>query len=614
MMSVVIPLGGGMQCGASHFSTMVGPMCIKVTERREAHFHHSILDLKRSLIYNNMETDCAHDSIYAQFDKLEQNLDSELHELQGYLQNSQSNKVQESDIDDDVDSPCKFDESFKAEASGYNQTCIVKTTTSKICHGETGSRETFYRTGKHCYRGEIELDLQQTFDTTLDDIPVVLSMLEQQQSNFTSFKCDSDDLPEDNSFRASLHELEKAQHFLKSEISSEGLLSADIAKLEPSWKLYFELVGDTHSLFPDVLFACSRVHSKGHIIIFLYYEGVLYAAIQDDEIGDDSLLGVNFPAYFRVGNEGSTLAMYNDTTWMKLSAWKRPQSRNAKPESSESGHETISNRFLQQDLVSDGYSQSYYILKPDSEGKEREVMFRFGAWFYSGRVDLPTTTSLQEIPGVIRQVRLSQHKLEYVGDDSSLPVSNKFVKPMQYSTHITECMKEEAVQCSELYLSQIMSQADANKEGKHWLEDDANTCFFEFACSHDAPSQALETLELVCNKVYNASGVITISIYHDGNWYLVLEETGGEYPLLDSRFPDLSRKRIGCQLKTYPRGNKSWAELRSLSLWRPATLPRSTDIVSGDGSTQVVNKTKQSNTHGYLRSLLPRSPLRWKNS
>ena len=39
MMSVVIPLGGGMQCGASHFSTMVGPMCIKVTERREAHFH-----------------------------------------------------------------------------------------------------------------------------------------------------------------------------------------------------------------------------------------------------------------------------------------------------------------------------------------------------------------------------------------------------------------------------------------------------------------------------------------------------------------------------------------------------------------------------------------------
>jgi hypothetical protein len=561
------------------------------------------------------------ESLYSQLDRLEQSLDSELNELQAFLQNSQaqeiSNEAQESiDIETD-DCLCKNNEFFKTE-SGYNQTCIVKTTTAIEYHGETASRQAFYRCGKHCYQGEVTLDLQHAFDTTLDDIPVILHLLQQQQSGFLSFQCDSEnDLSEANGFYGPLHELEKAQNFLISEVSSDGL-SADIEKLDDKWQLYFELVGDTSCLFQDVLFACSRVHSKGLTFIHLYFEGVLYAAIQDHDLGEQPLLDVMFSAYFRGGNEGSTLAMYNNTTWMKLSAWKRAQRRDAKVclqhfPKPESEQEPNSNA---QDLVSDGYVQSYYILKPDNQGKEREVMFRFGAWLYSGRVDLPSTNSLQEIPCVIREMRLAQHKLEFVGDTSSLPASNKFIKPMLYSTHITKCMEEEAASC-EVYLRQIMTEAqvDADQEDKHWLELDENKCFFEFACGNDASSPASETLksvELVCNKVYNANNVITISIYHAGTWYLVLEETGGENPLLDSKFPDLSSKRNGCQLKTYPRGQKSWTELRSLSVWQAEMPPVSRGEIEIVSIGSTVPGTANSK-HGYLRSMLPRSPLRRKN-
>ena len=564
-----------------------------------------------------MEADCAQESLYAQLDRLEQSLDSELNELHGFLshdaQELEPNEAQEdTDVDSyslDVDDLCESNTLFFKNEACLNETCIVKSTSTRECHGEIAFREAFYRCGTHCYRGEVALDLQHAFDTKLEDISVILSMLQQQQNDFVPLHCSENDSPESHIFHVPLHEIEKAQSFLISEVSSE-VLSVDIEKLDPAWQVYFELVGDTSSLFQDVAFACSRFYSKGVAFIFLYFEGVLYSAIQNEPgLG---LLDVDFQAYFTGENEGSTLAMYNDTTWMKLSAWKR-------------AHVSISPNFerirmlkpssnANLDLVSDGYVQSYYILKPDNLGTEREVMFRFGSWLYSGVVDLPAMNSLQEIPKVIREMRLAQHKLEFIGDVSSLPASNKFVKPMQYSTNITKCMEREAASCEE-YLCEIMSQADVDEEGKHWLENDATTCFFEFACERDAASPSLETLEaveLVCNKVYNASGVISITIYHKGRWYVLFEETSGEIALLDSKFPDLSTKINGCKLKTYPRGIESWYELRSLSLWQATLNPVGVEKVPAlstveSSEPKVVNETKQ---RKRLRSLLP---LRRKN-
>ena len=97
----------------------------------------------------------------------------------------------------------------------------------------------------------------------------------------------------------------------------------------------------------------------------------------------------------------------------------------------------------------------------------------------------------------------------------------------------------------------------------------------------------------------------------------MFEETSGEIALLDSKFPDLSTKINGCQLKTYPRGIESWYELRSLLLWQATLNPVGVEKVPVEGvvlstnesEPKVVNETKQ-RKRGSLRSLLP---LRRKN-
>ena len=542
----------------------------------------------------------ADSSLYEELNRLEQCLDSELTELQGlFSQTSVSNK----NIDDD-----EF-HSNSRNNNGYFQTeiCVVKTTTTRECHGEMASREVFYRCGRNCYQGEVILGLQSVFDPSFYDIHVMLTNLEQQKSELATCICDSDcnnDLHESNSFRSPLNELEKAQSFILSEISFY------VKRLSYDDRFYYELVGDTSGMFSDVLFACSKVYSNGVVFISLYFEGVVYTAIQHDRC---CLMDVNFSAYFTSDSEGSTLAMYNDDYWMKLSVWKATQRREEKV-TLPSGRHTHSSQPHQQGLACENYIQSYYILKSDNQDHEREILFRFGAWCYGGRVELPTKVFLQDIPGIIREARLQQPKLIFVGDVSSLDTSSTFVKPMYYIKNVTKCMIEEAASC-EVYL-----RGDGNKEdSQHWLEDDANKCqFFEFTCDNDSSnsSNALEAVELVCNKVYNASGVITISIYHNGNWYLVLKEGGNENPLLDSFFPDLCKRRNGCQLKTFPNGHESWPELRSLSLWQVAPVPVNGEITTTDGVLSTnklyVAQNKQ-RKKGYLRSLLPLSPQRQKN-
>jgi hypothetical protein len=45
-------------------------------------------------------------------------------------------------------------------------------------------------------------------------------------------------------------------------------------------------------------------------------------------------------------------------------------------------------------------------------------------------------------------------------------------------------------------------------------------------------------------------------------------EAGGENPLLDSRFPDVSAKGRGYQLQSYPEGIEGWPSLRRVTIWQ----------------------------------------------
>ncbi len=530
------------------------------------------------------EGDC---DIYSQIDRLEQSLDQELNELELLLQAPEIHAAN----DDDVDS-----NSNNSDDKSYsNQTCIIKTTTTReVGNGETTTtREAFYRCGSVCYQGELELDLQHIFDISLVDIPLIFSMLQQQKNEFTSYQCDSDnDLPESNTFRLPLHELERAQSFVASELSSAGIAN-DIKKL--CWAksddddVYFELVGDTSSLFSDILLACSAVSNDGRVFIYIYFEGVILTAIRNSD--KFCILNDLNVSNFTGCSDGSTLAMYSGNCWMKLSMFKANQRTTEKSP-------TPPPLLLTSDS---SYVQSYIILKAaGNKKKEREVMFRFGSWCYSGKVDLQThNICLQHVPGLIREVRLAQPNLNFVGDVSTLSETNRFFKPMQRMTRILpKYLEEEAASCED-YLRQILDE-----------EVSENDCFFEFACNNESIAfNDLEAVELVCNKIYNGNGVIAISIYHSGIWYLKFEDGSSENPLLDSKFSDLSKKRNGIQLKTYQVGCENWTEFKGLSLWQVASLPTvvSIDGVYLESNTVTKNQHKKRNS---LRSLLP---LRRKN-
>lgn len=55
---------------------------------------------------------------------------------------------------------------------------------------------------------------------------------------------------------------------------------------------------------------------------------------------------------------------------------------------------------------------------------------------------------------------------------------------------------------------------------------------------------------------------MTVTIYYRGTYYVVVSDGSSEQPLLDSRFPNVSEKGRGYQLRAYADGLPGWPELR----------------------------------------------------
>ena len=93
--------------------------------------------------------------------------------------------------------------------------------------------------------------------------------------------------------------------------------------------VYFELVGNVASLFPNIMFIASRDYGAGGLVIVtIYFQGVIYVTLEDcAESGDQPLLDINFPQISDSGR-GATLAVYDGDgnghsgPWMKLSVWQ----------------------------------------------------------------------------------------------------------------------------------------------------------------------------------------------------------------------------------------------------------------------------------------------------
>ena len=188
----------------------------------------------------------------------------------------------------------------------------------------------------------------------------------------------------------------------------------------------------------------------------------------------------------------------------------------------------------------------------------RHVVVACASWLYAGEVALTSNIRLADVPLVIPCLRLQQSKLRFVSDTSRLPSSHPFARAMERATKTHPRLEVLAAEAEDR-LQRLVSEND-----RPWLGDGSDG-FFEFTCFEDGDT-ALRHVELFASKAYHSRGVVSVALYHRGTWYLALDE-GDDFPLLDSKFPDLSKKGRGYNVRYYPGGVRGLPELRKMALW-----------------------------------------------
>ena len=176
-------------------------------------------------------------------------------------------------------------------------------------------------------------------------------------------------------------------------------------------------------------------------------------------------------------------------------------------------------------LAKGSYCQIYVVRA--SETLERDVAFLCGNYYYEGRALLAVVPALDRVPHIIPVLQKQQHKLQFVCTTSHLSDSeSRLAHQVQLIQEAQDCFIEQ------LSLPQI--EAHLNHESNAWIDE--NNVYFEM---HGLDTIVDENI-FACSKTY-ARGLLIISILLDGVFYFVMSDVDDDQPLLDVRYPDLSK-------------------------------------------------------------------------
>ena len=136
----------------------------------------------------------------------------------------------------------------------------------------------------------------------------------------------------------------------------------------------------------------------------------------------------------------------------------------------------------------------------------------------------------------------------------SIPPESEFSEPL------------ELLSRSSSFIAQEITAEHVEKELRKWssvfpwIDDDAASCYFELVV--EIP-EFMNNVALVASKTYDR-GLIIISLYFDRTIYFIIQPGDGDQPLLDVRFPDVSKHGQGLHIATYKDPEVIW---RKLTLW-----------------------------------------------
>ncbi|CAM9565693.1 unnamed protein product, partial [Discosporangium mesarthrocarpum] len=299
-----------------------------------------------------------------------------------------------------------------------------------------------------------------------------------------------------------------------------------------------------------------------------------------------ALLDIRFPDVSHHG-QGLHLMTYREDRhpWKKLILWHSVKPTNkAEGSGGAMASQTSGGREGNGDttnLSSESYMQTYVVMKPTPSSNfaenamYRDVLFRFGSWCYSGTVQLTPSLSLGDIPHIIPALRMQQSKLDFMCDVSQqMPSKSPFTKPLSCMQQLLPIMEQEVADSEEVLADLLDKLAGMGLEDSvaSWFEGDSMQSFFEFQQTAQVPQvdDPFSGVDLVATKSYSARGVVTIGMWFEGTFYTILAEGSEEQPLLDSRFPDVSAKGRGYQIRSVSEGPEGWARLRKVSVWQTA--------------------------------------------
>ena len=435
-------------------------------------------------------------------------------------------------------------------------------------------REVFFRCGNWCYKGLIQFnDLQ----VSTADLPLLIPVLQRQQASLRYY-CNSKSVPDDSEYNLPMKFLYDMTDFISTQLVSEDV-ERELNKMsslftwikEDSANTYFELtLTDVPEYMNSIALIASKTYTRGLIIVSIYHDGSVYFVLNDGE-GDQHLLDVRFPNVCNHG-QGLHLKVYNEgrDCWKKLTLWHVVGDTNLAKKTYPK-IKTIS-------VANQQYEQTYCILKSTWDENtpilsvHHDVLFRFGSWCYSGRVQLTEQIKLMDIPYVIPALRMQQNRLEYLCDVNHVPTTSPFAGALEYMQQIAPKIGDHIVNSEETLKSLIdrLNSMGLGESVSNWLEGDSSNSFFEFKIHPDNELiNRFKNVELVVSKSYYASGIITITIVFQHNIYVTVLDSKGENPLLDSKFPDVSGKGRGYQLDNFgDDGHEDWSNLKTVYIWQ----------------------------------------------
>jgi hypothetical protein len=159
-----------------------------------------------------------------------------------------------------------------------------------------------------------------------------------------------------------------------------------------------------------------------------------------------------------------------------------------------------------------------------------------------------------DIPTLVPKIQKQGGDLSYLCKAADIPPTSTYHGPLL----AFESARDAVI--SELTADETIAKIASLKKKHAWIDDEQ--VYFELVgnASHLFPD-----ILFICSKVYSQGGVIFNIIYFEGTIYVTMEDaTGGEQPLIDVNFPDISLQSIGAVLSMYD-NDSPWMKL---SIWQ----------------------------------------------